>query len=507
MPQRPRPSLLVYLILWAIAVALTPLPARAQLQASNVLLVYNSQNAESLAIRNAYLAARPGVRQFDLNSAAANVRSISRAAYVASVRTPVRDFINGVTTGQDLSGQIIAIVTTRGLPGRILSPTGGDEFTASSAWASLESELTLLQQDLEAPGSPIPFRYSWLIDNPYHQAIGAPITSFSRAQVRTARPFVAVQTPSSSIFSWQLTGLTPGDIYLVTRLDAAAGPGTTALDNVLALITRSTSLSLNRCAARALLDEYGAPAPPTGFEFDEDELPPLFAGGPDFENTAARLALAGFRVTHDQAFNFVTGAELPAPAAPLFLLATYGENHSLNAWGEDPPGVGTYLGLYTFHPAAIFIAYESWNGNTLHDFGPRGGQQQALDFIAAGGSFTIPHVMEPFAFAVADVEFLAGNMLVHGLTFAEAAYASLPGLSWQNAPVGDPLARIVVSGGAAPDRDGDGRLTIEDLYRHFTQPQDTDCSGAVTTADAIAQQRLVRADEIADVAPPPAPTR
>jgi len=131
--RRPGPfTLVLALLLCAVA------PAGAGLAPGNVLLLYNSQNATSQAVRDLYVAARPGVLELDLNSAQLAPGSISRANFVGLIRDPVRDFINGVGPGPDLSQQVIAIVTTRGLPARVLSPKGtSDEFELSSAWASV----------------------------------------------------------------------------------------------------------------------------------------------------------------------------------------------------------------------------------------------------------------------------------------------------------------------------------------------------------------------------------
>jgi hypothetical protein len=67
-------------------------------------------------------------------------------------------------------------------------------------------------------------------------------------------------------------------------------------------------------------------------------------------------------------------------------------------------------------------------------------------------------VFEPLSFSVPDNEFLMTHLLVRGLTFAEAAYASFPVLSWQQVAIGDPLGRIRLLG----DIDGDGEIDAAD---------------------------------------------
>lgn len=462
-------------------VALEAIRPAAALSPENVLLVYNSQNAESLAARDAYIAARPGVLQLNLNDPTMPAGSVTRAEYLARIRAPIRNFINGEGGGVDRSQQVMAIVTTRGLPARILSAAGGaDEFVMSSRWSSVESELTLLQQDMEAGGSTyLPNRFNGLVYNPYWR-MSAGIASFSRAGVKTQRAFGNVLLPPGPEEVWQVTGLTPGGMYLVCRLDSAPTPGgNSAVQNIAALIARSQHLVVDRCGAQALFDEYGAPPPPNGFDLDDGEVFPLFPDRADFENASAFMNFFGIPSTHDHTFNFVTGSELPDQTRPLIALGSYGENHAFNGWGENPPGMGTYIGLYAFHPAAVSIAYESWSGTSIYTGNAgRGGQQQCLDFIAHGGSFTVGSVMEPFAFTIMDMQDFLPALLGNGMTFAEAAYMALPVLSWQFIPVGDPLARVMVVGpgpvptmqpiGCAGDADRDGNVDFADITEVLT---------------------------------------
>ncbi|MBL0921299.1 MAG: hypothetical protein IBJ10_04125 [Phycisphaerales bacterium] len=452
-----------------------------------VMILYNSQNADSLAVRNLYRAAHPGVTlELDLNDA--NVQpgtSFTRNNYLNRVRAPLLAYLAGTDgAGVPLSQRVICIVTTRGLPARI---NGTAEFDAASSWASLESELTLAHQDLEAPGaSNLPFRYSGIVDNPYH-ALSAPIDGYSRASITTARPFQYFAQGA-----WRINGLTPGDLYLVVRLDAAPSAGATAVENVAALLQRSAAPAVDVCGVQVLLDEYGC-----ADQLDDDGFTSLFPGADDFGLTRQTLESAGFSVTHDQTTAWVSFADLP-DGRPLAVFGTYGENHDLQGCGDDPPGDGSYVWDYLYAPGAMFVSYESFNGASIHDGQPRQGQAQVLDFIAAGGTFTIGHVREPFTFAIPDVQHLSRNLLVNGMTFAEAAYSATPGLSWQTTPIGDPLARVVVLQGNL-DVDGDGDLDADDLYAFELSPLDVDCDGDVDGDDRAALQNAVRSGEVEDV--------
>ncbi len=459
--QSPAPARLLLAIgLAALMLASSP-AARAQgIAEDQVLLLYNSANADSLQVRNMYLAAHPGVLQFDLNDATLSpptpndLGNITRTEYLNKIRTPLLQYLSGVhTNGVPLSQQVIAIATTRGMPARI---QGVNEFLLESSMSSVESELSLVQQDL-TPAGPAPFTtiFEGVIDNPYHTLTNQPITSFSRSAITQQKNFQNVAASA-----WQGTDLTPGDMYLVCRIDSAPSTGATALQNIQSLLNRSQNLAFDPANVQVLLDEYSPQ-----FNQLDDDGGLLFPMVDDFNNTTSILTSAGIATLHDETFNFVTGPEMPDQVRPLIVLGTYGENHDISGWGENPPGVGTYISTYTnIHPAAIFVSYESFNGNSIINGLQRSNHAQALDFIAAGGSFTIAHVAEPFTFTVADLEFLTQNLLVNGMTFAEAAYSSIPTLSWQSTPVGDPLA--IVTLGVPPlvgDLTGDGAVNAADL--------------------------------------------
>ncbi len=471
--------------------------AGGSLGPEHVLLVYNSDVPDSVAVHDLYVAAYPGVISFDIAGAGCSLTggTVTRQQYLDCIRNPLREFINGNTGGPDLSQQIIVILTTRGVPTRI---DGANEFGGSlnSSFASVESELTLLQQDLEASGaSPLLQRHFGLIDNPYHTQI-QPITGYSRSQIRTPREFTQVSVPGGPV-SWVATGLTPGSMYLTCRLDSAPGEDTSAVDEIEKLIRRSQHLTATRCEGQLLLDAFSAGSN----MLDESGLPPSFPALADYVRTNGFLTQGGWSGQLDRTFDFITGPEQNDTLRPLIVFGSYGENHDVNGRGEDPPGGGTYLQTYEFHPAAMFLSIESFNGNSIINGQPRGGQGQVLDFIAKGGSFTIGHVAEPFSFSVPDMEFLTRSMLISGLSFAEAAWIAMPALSWQQVPVGDPLARIEVLTVSSPDQNRDGIVDVEDLYTAERRLLDLTCDGVINDADRRLVLDAVRAGELDDTLP------
>jgi len=442
--------------LLAVAAILACCSAAPGLTPDRVLLVWNSENAESQAVRDAYVAARPGVLELDLANDRVGPGTMSRNQYASRIESPLRAFLDGTdATGAPRSERVVAIATTRGLPARINGP---GEFTFASELASLESEMALVYQNLSGPGSgPLPNRSTGFIVNPYYASIESPISGFDRSQIRTARPFVREAVGDPPFSYWTVPALTPGDLYLVCRLDAGNLPDT------LALIGRSIDLEVSLGCVQALLDEYPAAADQL------DDEGPIFPTFEDFELAAAHLSGLGVLTIHDETANFVTGDELSQPL-PLLVLGSYGENHDLGGAGEDPPGDGTYLASYDPHPAGVAFTYESFSGNCLIDGTRRQNQACLTDWIQSGGSFAVASVAEPFVFSTADLDFLVRNLYPRpnafsaGMTFAEAAYAATPAISWTYTPIGDPLARVTIVPSEVPaDLTGDETVGAPDL--------------------------------------------
>lgn len=102
---------------------------------------------------------------------------------------------------------------------------------------------------------------------------------------------------------------------------------------------------------------------------------------------------------------------------------------------------GTVAGPFTqpdfqFRPGAVAVHIHSFSASTLHDenanwVGP---------LLTRGAAATIGNVYEPYLQLTAHLN-LFNDRLLHGFTFAESAYMSVPTLSWMSVMVGDPLYR------------------------------------------------------------------
>lgn len=421
--------------------------ASAGVTEDQILVVYNSASTDAVTLLGTYLTAHPGIpanHLLDLNNASLLVSDVTQAQLAADIRDPIRAHLTslGATASQD----ILVILLLRPFPHRVLDTdaalagdngaNAGAEINAGDAtYASVDSDLTLLWQDLYTgeSGGTMDSKSDNLIDNPYHMS-AAGFDTFDRSNIESAKSFL-----NRSNVAWGLTGsganrLTAGDMYLVGRIDA------TTLADAQAIINRAQNVTVNRAATRVILDEYDD-ALSGGDGLDDDPLFPfnqIFFGGEDYEDCRDALLPDGWDVRYDATFNFINAAEEPRP---LIAYASYGRNHRRNGWGEDPGGCGTYLQGFTFAPGAIFNTAESFNGRALNGLGTLACQEQAADFITEGGTFAIGNVFEPFTFSMTDNEWLLPRMLVDQMTWIEAAYAAIPGLSWQMIVVGDPLAQ------------------------------------------------------------------
>jgi hypothetical protein len=514
--------------------------ARAQLRPDEVLVVYDSRITDGTGARisrdvaeyyagsvkvpggsGGLAGVRPGVRVFDLagsGAAAMTPGNITYANFITSLRTPLRNYL----TSSGLTQRVRSIVLTRGIPHRILDTTANDimdfpgniaaEFNASDITAaSVDSELTLLWQDLSAGenGGPADSKADGIITNPFWKSTTS-ITLASNANITAAKTFTA----SGVGPTWVLGGtagtaarLGPGDIYLVCRLDGSS------LADVRGMIDRAKSPYVNVQTTAVLLDESesnGVTDTLANNEYDNNVSAfPSTRDADDYEatrdllTTDGRWAAANIRYNALTGFNqFFVGPRVAwqpthgiMVTTPVVLVASYGLNHlgqPLTVAGVE--GGKVYATSYNYVPGAIFNSLESFN---CRDFGGLGmlsfaEQQQASAFINAGGTFAVGNVWEPLADTVPDNRLLTLNFLLGNMSFAEAAWSSIPTLSWMQVAVGDPLSRMQRS---SEDINGDGAVTIDDLYAWEASPTDVNRNGTTDAADRLLVQRAIRSPE------------
>lgn len=151
---------------------------------------------------------------------------------------------------------------------------------------------------------------------------------------------------------------------------------------------------------------------------------PGYKLGDEWIRGAAQFAQqAGFDTVVDESGNTFSAA------FPLSQIAFYAGWYEENQSGpftlpqvEFMPGAFAYH-LHSFSAASLRATNHNWVGPLL----------------AQGVTCTFGTVDEPYLNGTPDVAAFTGRWMFLGFTFAEAAYAAQPILSWQTTVVGDPL--------------------------------------------------------------------
>src|SRR5262249_4993318 len=78
-------------------------PASASIAPSQLVVVYNSASSEAVTLKNSYLAEHPTIpalNVIDLNNAALLTSDLTYAQFVASVRNPIRTYLQTPGAGR-----------------------------------------------------------------------------------------------------------------------------------------------------------------------------------------------------------------------------------------------------------------------------------------------------------------------------------------------------------------------------------------------------------------------
>jgi hypothetical protein len=164
---------------------------------------------------------------------------------------------------------------------------------------------------------------------------------------------------------------------------------------------------------------------------------------------------------------------------------------------NDGPGAlepGYISGQLQFELAngAIFHTWESFNALTFQQ-GVANGQGLVAEWIGAGGTAAIGQVQEPGGsiYHMTNEDHLF-QMMLQGMTFAEAAWSATPQLSYVNTVIGDPL--MVWKTAMIGDANLDGMVSISDIIDISNNYNETGATwregdfngdGQVTIADML----------------------
>ncbi len=202
------------------------------------------------------------------------------------------------------------------------------------------------------------------------------------------------------------------DIYLVSRLDAP---------------TKQLALGL---VDKAIASDFQGPPAGAIAYIDSEDLHPELNGEDELENkaeydlfsAASFLQEAGIETVLDK--NLATFGTAPA------LLACPNTYIYLGWYNIDP-----YNDAFAFMPGAIAMDI---NSAATWDY--RNARQWATEAVRRGVTATLGPSAEPRLAGITQTDIFARSLL-HGYTFAEAAYAATRGNKWQMMMVGDPIYR------------------------------------------------------------------
>lgn len=351
---------------------LVGLPLQAQ-TASQVLIVVNRQSRDSREIGQYYLGKRDiPLANLCMIDTAPN-EAITRDVYDREVRAPIGAFLRK----QGLVEKILYIVTTQGVPLKVIGDSAGPRNTG----ASVDSELTVLYQQLHGGTIPLPGP----VRNPFFQERDVPFR----------HPLFPM--------------------YLVTRLAAYN------MAEMKGLVDRAL---LARNTGKFVIDTR------------ENEKTP----GNQWLREAALLLPKDRVILNDT-------AEVLTNQKDVIGYASWGSN--------DYDRKQRFL-HFQWLPGAIMTEFVSTNARTFQrppdswQIGTWGAQKtwfagspqtMTADYIHEGVTGASGQVDEPYLAGCPRPEFILPAYYA-GRTLAESYYMGIPGLSWMNIVIGDPLTRL-----------------------------------------------------------------
>lgn len=348
------------------------LPLQAQ-TAGQVLIVINRQSRDSREIGQYYLEKR-GIPLANLCTIdTAPNEAITRDVYDREVRDPIGEFLKK----QGLVEKILYIVTTQGVPLKVIGDSAGPRNTG----ASVDSELTVLYQELHGATIPLPGP----VRNPFFQERDVPFR----------HPLFPM--------------------YLVTRLAAYN------MAEMKGLVDRAL---LARNTGKFVIDTRANENTP----------------GNQWLREAALLLPKDRVILNDTAQVLTNQKDVIGYAS----------------WGSNDSDRKQRFLHFQWLPGAIMTEFVSTNARTFQhppdnwQIGTWGNQKtwfagspqtMTADYIHEGVTGASGQVDEPYLGGCPRPEFILPAYYA-GRTLAESYYMGIPGLSWMNIVVGDPLTRL-----------------------------------------------------------------
>lgn len=345
------------------------------LTSEGILVVVNDNNPASREIAQYYQKMRNIPTENLCYLDCTEKEEIDRQTFNTQVRDPIVDHLKR----HGLADKILYIVTTSGVPLKIMG-SGGLE----GDMASVDSELCLLHWFMYFGD----YRLKGAIRNPY---------------------FAGNRLPSQYIHF----NRRDFDIYLVTRLTAYT------VDETKSIIRKSLKTR------------------PGGAFVVDDKPSNRTLARKWMQETMERMGQLGTDVIFDATSNYITGVK------DIMGYCSWGSNDGnckgrfLEFKWREGAITTTFVSsnARTFQEPPEDWQIGKWENNDIY-----AGTSQDLigDLIRDGATGSVGYVYEPYLYACARPHILF-SAYVSGFNLAESYYMSLPFLSWQAVVVGDPL--------------------------------------------------------------------
>jgi uncharacterized protein (TIGR03790 family) len=373
-------SLLAFLFL---AAATTPLFAEKPL-APATIVIFNKDVPESVELAKFYAQKRGIPRDHMVGLSISRTEEISREEYDAMIRDPLR-----------------ALFKERGW-WTLNEPRGGQVTVTSNS----------IRFVAVIKGVPLKIRQA--SNYPGDKSLNPPVGNTNQASVDA-------EIAAIGAFSDQISGILPNPYFqsyrsivdaqnsavlLVCRLDAPQAA------TVRRMITDAIETEKTGLWGRAYID--GA----------HDSAPGSALGDHWLAEAREQLHKAGVPVIYEDT------PEIFPNSYPMTDCALY-----YGWYAASVAGPFTQFD-FQFAPGAVAVHIHSFSASTLHDENAN----WAGPLLSKGAAATLGNVYEPYLQFTAHLD-VFNDRLLHGFTFAESAYMSVPALSWMTVMVGDPLYR------------------------------------------------------------------
>ena len=344
-----------------------------------MLVIYNADEPDSLAVAEHYLAARDLPDSALCPTTPGAIDAIDASVYSAGVGQPVLDCIDGEWE------RYLVFVTVWGMPYRVTGAARDIADSSNIVPASLDALLTAPYRQGDLPVSPI---YS-----PYFRATDS---------------MGGIYEEGVPIAQWRAEG--GANFYLVTRLDGATPADAMRLvdDAIAAETTHLTGLAYvdRGWQVRDDTDAFGS------YQSVEWELTRL----------VEVFEAAGFATVYDE--NDAEIGTAPAPLAGTDALY-YGGWYSFNNYND----------VWDWNFGSISLHFDSCSACD-----PRGGPNWSANVLQRGAVATMGAVAEPYVAGLMGYDQFY-RFLFQGYSFAEAGYMATPVAEWMATFLGDPLYR------------------------------------------------------------------